>query len=461
MRKVWVVARREYLAAVRTKSFVIGIVLMPVLMGGSILAQYLLKDQVDTAPKHFAVLDRTPGQQLYPELKTAADLLNQLVADPEKGRPRRAPFVLEAVPVRADLAEERFALSERVRTGELTGFLEIGPEVLEPLPVGAVTRAALAEDPADLARLPSAPELEPYVLRYQTNRPSYLDFPRWAEATVSKLVQTKRALRDGIPPATVAKVILPVPLLTKGLTTRDPVTGEIREGRDESPVVAILLPGGLLVLMFMVVLLGATPLLQGVIEEKMQRIAEVLLGSVPPFALMMGKLLGMAGVSLTLAAVYLGGAYAAVQHYGYAEYLTPDVLAWFLVYQVLAVFMFGSVYAAVGAACTDMKEAQAMLTPVTLLIMVPLFVWVNVVREPTSAFATAVSLFPPATPMLMVARLAVPPGIPAWQPALGAVLVLLTTLACVYAAGRIFRVGLLLQGKAPRLGELLRWVLRG
>ena len=102
-----------------------------------------------------------------------------------------------------------------------------------------------------------------------------------------------------------------------------------------------------------------------------------------------------------------------------------------------------------------------MLTPVTLVIMVPLFVWINVVREPTSAFAMFASLFPPATPMLMIARLAVPPGIPWWQPALGVMLVVLTTLLCVYAAGRIFRVGLLLQGKGANLAELLRWVIRG
>ncbi len=123
--------------------------------------------------------------------------------------------------------------------------------------------------------------------------------------------------------------------------------------------------------------------------------------------------------------------------------------------------MFGSIYAAVGAACTDMKEAQAMLTPVTIITMLPLFVWLNVVREPTSMFSTLASFFPPATPMLMIARLAVPPGISLWQPLVGVVVVLAATVACVYISGRIFRVGILLQGKAPRVGELLRWVIRG
>jgi len=243
----------------------------------------------------------------------------------------------------------------------------------------------------------------------------------------------------------------PVPLLTKGLTSRDPRTGAIEEAPDQSPIVATLLPGGLVVLMFMMVLLGAAPLLQGVIEEKMQRIAEVLLGSVQPFPLMLGKIIGMAGVSLTMTAIYLGGVYWAVQSYGYGEYLTAPIILWFLLFQVLALFLFGSLYAAVGAACSDLKEAQTMLMPVTLISMIPLFIWITVVREPTSTFATGVSLFPLATPMLMVARLAVPPGIPIWQPVLGAILVFLTLCYASMPPGASFALASCCKVKAPGL----------
>jgi ABC-type Na+ efflux pump permease subunit len=176
---------------------------------------------------------------------------------------------------------------------------------------------------------------------------------------------------------------------------------------------------------------------------------------------MMGKLLGTVGVSLTLVAVYLGGGYWAAHHYGVAEYLAPGILAWFFAYQVLAVLMFGSLFIAVGAACTDMKETQTLLLPVMLLACAPMFVWFNVIREPNSPFATAVAFFPPATPMLMMARQAVPPGIPWWQPIVGIILVLVTTTASVYAAGRIFRVGLLMQGKGASIGDLCKWVFRG
>ena len=102
-----------------------------------------------------------------------------------------------------------------------------------------------------------------------------------------------------------------------------------------------------------------------------------------------------------------------------------------------------------------------MTWPVMLLICIPMFVWLNVIREPNSSFATGISLFPFATPMLMLGRQAVPPGIPMWQPILGVCLVLLTTTLCVYAAGRIFRVGILMQGKGANIGQVLKWVFRG
>jgi ABC-2 type transport system permease protein len=95
------------------------------------------------------------------------------------------------------------------------------------------------------------------------------------------------------------------------------------------------------------------------------------------------------------------------------------------------------------------------------LAMLPIFVWINVAREPTSTFSTMASLLPTATPMLMILRIAVPPGIGWWQPVLGLVFMLITTVAFVYAAGRIFRVGILMQGKGASVRELLRWIVQG
>jgi ABC-2 type transport system permease protein len=210
-----------------------------------------------------------------------------------------------------------------------------------------------------------------------------------------------------------------------------------------------------------VVMLGAQPLMHSVMEEKTLRIAEVLLGSVRPFELMMGKLIGMVGVSLTVATVYLVGVYFALKQAHYDQYFPTDVIWWFIMYTVLAVLMFGSIFAAVGASVSDLKESQNLLTPVMLVAFAPMFVWMNVVREPNSTLSTVLSLFPTATPMLMIVRQVVPPGIPIWQPILGTVLVLLTTATFVWAAGRIFRVGILMQGKGAKISDMFRWLVRG
>jgi ABC-2 type transport system permease protein len=201
--------------------------------------------------------------------------------------------------------------------------------------------------------------------------------------------------------------------------------------------------------------------MQSVVEEKMQRIAEVLLGSVSPFELMMGKLLGIVGVSLTMATIYLVGGYIAIHNAGFAQYFPGHVVWWFVLFQGMAVLLYGSIFIAIGAACSDMKEAQNMLTPVMIIVVSPMLVWFQVLKEPLAPLSLALSLFPPATPMLMIVRQAVPPGVPLWQPLLGVALVLLSMLVCVVAAGRIFRVGILIQGKGATVGQMIRWVFRG
>jgi ABC-2 type transport system permease protein len=116
---------------------------------------------------------------------------------------------------------------------------------------------------------------------------------------------------------------------------------------------------------------------------------------------------------------------------------------------------------AIGASANQLKEAQAMLLPIWLLLMIPLFVWLQIVRDPTGEFATWISFIPTATPMVMVLRIGASAAVPWWQPALGIVETLAMTAVCLFAAARIFRIGILAQGKTPKLGQLLRWAIRG
>jgi ABC-2 type transport system permease protein len=447
MRKMLVVAVREYLAAVRTKTFIVTLVILPILMGGSALLQWLLRDYRDTKTKKFAIIDRTPGALLYPAIEKTVQKYNDSTFDPVTNKPLLPRFEVEAAPASANTPEattaQRLELSERVRKGELFGFLEIAPEVLEP---------SSAE-----------PGLRDRRIRYQSNRPTFRDFTQLIEKPLQSAIQDVRIGKAHLDKQReeIHEIMRPAGVQSLGLTRINPVTGGLEDDSMQNLIAPVVAPIGYIILMFMVIMMTATPLMQGVVEEKMQRIAEVLLGSVRPFDLMLGKLLGMTAVSLTITTVYLSGAYVAARYYGLDEYIPGARLAWFVVFQALAALMYGSLFIAVGAACTDMKETQNLMWPVMLMVMVPMFLLGSVLQEPNSVVATSVSFFPFATPMLMILRQSVPPGVPTWQPLLGVVLVLVTTLLCVWAAGRIFRVGILMQGKGAKLGEMLRWVLHG
>ena len=449
MRRMWVVASREYQAAVRTKTFLIGLLVMPILMGGSIAMQALFADAVDVADKRFGVVNRTSNSELVTALETEVAVRNEkkIFANGSQIKPR---FLIDVVPPSGDSAEEisrqRLELSKRVRQGEWVGFLEFLPPRMAP------TQGEEKKDP---------PIGTQVVLHYETNRPTYGDFTGFAQGVMTDFFRRNLRKEAELSDAQVKAIVSPVVLDQKGLTTIDEKTGKIADAKAQNRVASMVIPIGLMMLMFMMILSAATPLMQGVVEEKMQRIAEVLLGSVRPFELMMGKLIGMTGVSLTIAAVYLTGTLWAVSQYGFDENVPWGLVAWFVVYQALAALMFGALFIAVGAACTEMKETQNLMWPVMLLACLPMFMMGTVIRDPNSAISRGISFFPFATPTMMIARMAVPPGIPAWEPIVGVALVLITTLLCVYIAARIFRVGILMQGKGAKLGEIIKWVFRG
>jgi ABC-type Na+ efflux pump permease subunit len=210
--------------------------------------------------------------------------------------------------------------------------------------------------------------------------------------------------------------------------------------------------------LFLVVAMTTPQLLNSVLEEKMSRISEVLLGSVTPFELMLGKLLASTAVSAVMTLVYLTGGAWAAHRWGYLDVLDPSMVAWFVLFLILAVLMYGSFFIAIGAACSDLKDAQNLMAPAMTMLMIPALTWTLVTRAPQSAFAVGASLFPPATPFLMLLRLALPERPPAWQVAAGVVVTLLATVAIVWAAGRIVRTGLLMQGKGVTMGEMWRWI---
>lgn len=435
MSKVFVVFAREYRTQVQSKSFIITLVLMPILMGGSILLSKIFGDGVDTRDRQIAVIDHTGA--LFEPLKAAADGRNTTETTNEKGKRILPLFLLKEVKPAADPKQQQLELSNQVRDKELYAFVEIG-------------RNLVAGAPAD----------EGDFFRYFSNSPTDREFQQWVSFPLNKLVMTARFDEAKLAAQVVAGAIRPIDVENLGLVSVDE-SGRIKEAEEADRAAAFFVPYGFCMLIFMAIMVTGPQLLQNIVEEKMQRIAEVLIGSIPPFQLMLGKLLGVVGVSMTLTSLYLAGGWFVADYYGRAELIPLDRIGWILAYGALAMLMYGSVFSAIGSSVSEAKDAQNLMMPVMLVVVLPLMLIIPIIKAPNGALATGVSMFPPATPMMMVTRMAVPPGIPMWQPVVGIVGVVLFTVLCVFAAGRIFRVGILMQGKPPKLGEMVRWAITG
>jgi len=437
MRKILRLLKREYLAAVKTKGFIIMLVLMPILMGGSGIAMYLLRGQVDTSDKKVAVLDHS-GILTEAVFSAAEKRNNTDVFDKETGKKIRPAWRFEKVTPETDIREQKLNLSNRIRQGELHAFLEIGPDVLHP-----------KED------------LSTAKIGYHSKNAAIDNIRGWLNGTINNELRKLRLLETGVPRSEADAILFwnePQPL---GLVSVDSETGAIQEARRTNEAEAILVPVILFFLMFMMVMMGAMPLMQSTMEEKLQRIAEVLLGSMTPFEFMAGKMLGGLFVALTGASVYVAGAVIILRRLGLAQLIPFHMIPWFFAFLVLEIIMVGSILAAFGSACNDPKDAQNLTFPAMFPVFIPMFIFMPVLQEPNAAFATYLSLFPPFTPMLMLIRMAAPAGIPAWQPWAGLVGVLLFAAFSVWLGGRIFRVGILMQGGPPKVGKIIRWAFRG
>lgn len=283
----------------------------------------------------------------------------------------------------------------------------------------------------------------------------------WIEQTLNDELRRRRFAAAGVDPARVESLNAWIGIQGMTLPARDQSTGEVRQARKENPVAAVGVPMAAIMAMMMLVMMGALPLLHSVLEEKTQRIAEVLLGCASPWEIMAGKLLGGVGVTLTAMLFYGGAGFTAIGSLAFSGIMPVSLILWFLVYGIAAVLMYGAMAIALGSACSDTKDAQHLQMPVMMPLLLPVMVMFPMLKEPNSTLATLLSLFPPFTPLIMVLRLASPAGVPAWQAWSGLAGVLLTTAFTLWIAGRIFRVGILMQGKLPSFAEILRWGWRG
>ena len=205
--------------------------------------------------------------------------------------------------------------------------------------------------------------------------------------------------------------------------------------------------------------------MRGGIEEKQSRIVEVLISSVRPSQMMLGKLIGIGLVGLTQIGIWalstallsLFGATMFASQGAKIPSIPVSLLVYFVLYFVLGFFLYATLYAMVGAIVSSEEDAQQVQLPVTLLIVMPMMIFGVVMANPNSTSSIVLSMIPFFAPTLMMLRIAVI-NPPVWQVILSMVIMVATILGSVWVAARIYRVGILMYGKRPSIAELGRWL---
>ncbi len=274
------------------------------------------------------------------------------------------------------------------------------------------------------------------------------------------------------------------------------------EEKESSSMLSMWLAYAFGVIMYVFVMIYGVQVMQGVIEEKNSKVLEVIVSSVKPFELMMGKIIGIACVAVTQFFIWVAmlsiGAVVVVNIFVPAEMLiaaqgmqaagaagmTPDMLAAagsnydpdiiaalgslldtgyivkmlvvFIIYFIGGYLIYAAVYAALGSAVENVQDAQQFQMPVTLPIFFGLMGMISAMRDPGGALAFWLSIIPFTSPIVMVAR--IPYGVPAWELVLSVVLLVATFFVIVWLAGRIYRVGIFMYGKKPSFRELAKWI---
>ncbi|MCC6494153.1 MAG: ABC transporter permease, partial [Pirellulales bacterium] len=262
MRKLLSIAKREYGAMVGTKAFLLSITLMPLLMFGGVFVTQWLERVPQAHEKRIAIVDGTGGE-LFADLAKAAASRNAMLS---QGDGSQAAYLLEKFPSTQLTDDDRMALSERVRKDELKAFVVI---------------------PAALLQTAGADPSRQQVGYYAPNA-MLAGERQWLQHSLSEAVIARRLATLQLDPAVVRGATAPVDIAPLGLFKQD-AAGKVSGDQERGGMAAIFLPAGFMMLMFMVILLSAQPLMEGIMEEKNNRIAEVLLGSVNTSQLMLGK----------------------------------------------------------------------------------------------------------------------------------------------------------------------------
>jgi len=443
IRQALVVAQREYLSRVKSLGFWLATIVLPLFIAaiGILPTLFLLKS---VSAHRVAVVDRTGelGEELTERLVPAPEATAGAEdTTPEGGAEgfeqqieeqlESALFEVTLEPAAADPEAQKAELNRRVLEGELDAWIWIGGDAL------------------DSSR----------VEYHAESVSNFITQDRLRDA-LTAVTREQRFRRAGFDPEQIGELNRRVWLTTFRITEEG--------GEEEGAEAGLILAYALFFLLYMVLIFYGQQVMNGVIEEKSSRIVEVVVSTVRPFELLMGKLIGICGAALTQLAVWLGtmvaftlpsvvAAMAWIPEGFDVPTISPGLVVHFVLLFLLGFFVFSTLYAAIGSAFNNVQEAQQWAGFIVIFLVAPvLFFWM-VINDPDSTVSVVSSLIPMFTPLLMMLRIAIKTP-PFWQIALGYLLTTTFTVGMIWLSARVYRTGILMYGKKPTLKELWRWV---
>lgn len=441
MKKMYAVMKREYLQTVRKKTFIIMTLLLPFLMAGLLVLPGLIMTK-GMGKKRIAVLDGTGKLQ-----SAFARPNEQGKTDPtQEARKQLSGSGRQALP-------SQITIEYANKTG--ADLDTAAKPYLERL-----TRDEEAADKLEgvfVIPSESLSDKETQLTYYSRSATDVITQERVARLA-NKSLQSLRLGERGIQSELVENLLRDIPVEAVQLSR----SGEKKTGGELNFIVAFIF-GALLTLPSFVY---GQETMRGIVQEKTDRVVEVLVSSVTPMELLTGKILGIAAVGLTQIFVWLtmlaiaaayGAATAAMAGVNLSQFIRPMVFVYFFVFFVLAYLTYVCVYAIAGAVCNSEKEAQQFIMPIMLLMMMPWFLMMPIVMNPDAPFAIAFSLAPVFGPITMFVRALVTEP-PMWHIVASIGISIATILVFFWITAKIFRIGILSYGKRPTIPELWKWI---
>jgi ABC-2 type transport system permease protein len=440
MDKLWVVIKREYLERVRSKWFIFTTIFGPVFFAAiTILPGYMtVKGMKDQRVSSIRILDATGtglGHRVAERLASRRD-----TAAPSPLRARGALTAPETIPSEVeDINPPKLAMAESVATKAVIDKINPGYLVLDSATLTKGTARYAGRNASAVGQM----ELMQEAIR-QSMIASRLEGAGIKSERIDSLIRVK------------------VDLSSVRLDER---------GRGESGIVNFIFGFVVAFMLYMMIMLYGQNVMRGVLEEKMTRVAEVVMASVKPDILLAGKILGVGAVGLTQQIVWFGSAAAFITYgavmakaMGIPEMknftfptISPLLFVSLMLFFVLGYVLYSSMFAAVGAMVGSQEEVQQAAQPVVLLLIASIIFIQPIMLNPSSTLAVAMSVIPFTAPVIMPLRMTaiqVPP-----LELIGSLVGLaLTCWLAIWASARIYRIGLLMTGKRPNLKELVRWI---